>query len=212
MRDLLPARKAEPGPLLGASQCSSPSAAPHKVRTAGERNTLLSDRAPWAPICPLSEAFLPCSPWYLFADLSDRCSHCSESHPPTPRGGGGGGGGATVTLCPAHCQLGTPARAVPSLQGRRERQPRLPPCFRPSSLCGTCCCCSQHLEHQLSTCSSPAPGSFSSLRQRFLKCTVCRDLPSSPPALSPALCHLFYLSHLCHLVAKPWAASAFLQR
>ena len=52
MRDLLPARKAEPGPLLGASQCLSPSAAPHKVRTTGDRNTPVSDRAPWAPICP----------------------------------------------------------------------------------------------------------------------------------------------------------------
>lgn len=62
----------------------------HRVRTAGERNTPLSDRAPWAPICPLSEAFLPCSPpWYLFADLSDRCSHCSESHPPHGVGVGG---------------------------------------------------------------------------------------------------------------------------
>lgn len=150
---------------------------------------------------------LPCSPpWCLFADLPARCSCCSESHPPIPRGGGGRCHSDPLPWSPPAGQP-CPHRSIPAV-AMREAAPAT--CFHPSSLFGPCCCCSQHLEHQLSTCSSPAPGRFSSLRQRFLKCTACGDQPSPPPALSPALRHLAYLSHFYHLIAKPWAASVLL--
>lgn len=198
MTSFLPTRL-NPGPLLGTSQCPSPSAVPAQGEDC-RREKLPFQTGPLG-------SHLPCSTWCLFADLPARCSCCSESHPPTPRGGGGGHHSDPLPWSPPagqpcpHCSI--PAAAM-------ERQPRPPPCFHPSSLFSPCCCCSQLLEHQLSTCSSPAPGRLSSLRQRFLKCTVCRDLPSPPPALSPALCHLAYLSHLYHRITKPWAASVLL--